>query len=260
MGCVEVTSPDASTVPHFGYWGYPFGKAVVNPALGPGSLAANLAAQSAQVFTPAEFAGATQYIGVTQLSGRGSIGAALFDCLGNPAGGVRVTIDSHDPLVTVYSGSDDAGTTSRAGLAFFYNVPPGTVQVTATPRFARPRPEQRRDGHRRRRHDDRRRDVPDAHPLIGCRRSALPDREPGARLEPAAWPTSIGACSPAGSAAARARRASTSRRIAAERVTGAQVSGAREGALPHAMNASAHAKSPHLMAVGHSVRPSAGSA
>ena len=172
MGCVEVTSPDASTVPLFGYWGYPFGKAVVDPTLGPGSLAANLAAQSAQVFTPAEFAGATQYIGVTQLSGRGSIGAALFDCLGNPAGGVRVTIDSHDPLVTVYSGSDDAGTTSRAGLAFFYNVPPGTVQVTATPRFARPRPEQRRDGHRRRRHDDRRRDVPDAHPLIGFTRQS----------------------------------------------------------------------------------------
>jgi hypothetical protein len=133
MGCVEVTSPDASTVPYFGYWGYPFSQAVVNPALGPGSPAANLAAQSAQVFTPAEFAGATQYIGVTQLSGRGSIGAAVFDCLGNPAGGVQVAIDSHDPLITVYSASDDAGTTTAAGLAFFYNVPPGTVQVTATP-------------------------------------------------------------------------------------------------------------------------------
>jgi hypothetical protein len=70
---------------------------------------------------------------VTQLPGRGSIGAAVFDCLGNPAGRAKVTIDSRDPLISVYSGSGDAGTTTRNGLAFFYNVPPGTVQVTATP-------------------------------------------------------------------------------------------------------------------------------
>jgi hypothetical protein len=134
-GCVQVTSPDGQTVPYFGYWGYPLTEAQVSPLNGPGSRTANLVAQSVQTFTPAELAAATSsYAGVTQLPGRGEIGAAVFDCLDNPSPGVRVTIDTSDPEVVTYYGAGDAGATNSVGLAAFYNVPLGNpvTQVTVT--------------------------------------------------------------------------------------------------------------------------------
>jgi hypothetical protein len=134
-GCVQVTSATDATVPYYGYWGYPLSEPVVNPALGPGLYSANIAAQSAQVFTPAELVSATGYLNQTVLPDTGMIGASVFDCLDNPASGVRVALSPSDPSVTpFYSLSGDAGATTYTGYAFFFNVPPSNgYQLTAMP-------------------------------------------------------------------------------------------------------------------------------
>jgi hypothetical protein len=133
-GCVQVTSPDASTVAYYGYWGYPLSEPVVNPALGPGSFAANIAAQSAQVFKPDQLdATLHDIMHVTLLPDSGLIGAAVFDCFDNATPGARVAIDTSDPQVTVYYQASDAGVTPLNGYAFFANVPPGQYHLTAMP-------------------------------------------------------------------------------------------------------------------------------
>jgi hypothetical protein len=134
-GCVQVTSPSDATVPYYGWWGYPLSEPVVNPALGPGSYSENIAAQSAQVFTPSELVSAFGYLNQTMLPDTGMIGVSVFDCLDNPASGVRVALSPSDPSVTsLYSLSGDAGATTYTGYAFFLNVPPSNgYQLTAMP-------------------------------------------------------------------------------------------------------------------------------
>ena len=76
---------------------------------------------------------------------RATIGMRVFDCLGNPAGGVRVSMDptakdSHTTVCYLQDGNQycdfDSGTGTRpSGLALFLNVVPdaGHVSLTATP-------------------------------------------------------------------------------------------------------------------------------
>ena len=70
--------------------------------------------------------------------GRGVLTAGVFDCLGNPADGVDVTINSRDPMmmptVPADAGPEAGATTVTAGggRAYFLNVPDGGYTIVVT--------------------------------------------------------------------------------------------------------------------------------
>ena len=123
-GYLELTS--ATTVPQLFYWGYP-----VSESRAPLALPYDF------VLTPM----ALQQVGigerVTQDPSAESWDSSRGQLRRGAASGVQVTIDGTDGQVmgpfygTSYNLSATA--TDATALAAFYNVPPGTVTVTATP-------------------------------------------------------------------------------------------------------------------------------
>jgi hypothetical protein len=136
--CAQTTAAGYMTT--FLYAGFPFSEpgSSVKDSLEPGvSLGLVL-------FTAANAQQDITSLGGTYDPMRGMIAAGIFDCLINPANGVRVTINSssNDPLVlpvvAIDGGAGAGPTTLSGGLntdghAVFLNVPPGSYVVTATP-------------------------------------------------------------------------------------------------------------------------------
>jgi hypothetical protein len=126
-GCVEITSPSMSEIPTFAYWGWPISEPVTDRA------STNLVIA---VTTPDELAAELPMIDVTQDPMRGWLGGVVFDCLGSPAPGVKVTSSSNDMMISTFYyqpvGSEVESTLS-SGVAGLFNVPPGLVTLTATP-------------------------------------------------------------------------------------------------------------------------------
>jgi hypothetical protein len=80
------------------------------------------------------------YTGITQDPALGVITAVVHDCLGSPAGGVHVSINTADAAAwpAVDGGVDGHPTAVTAeggtyfGIASFFNVPPGDYTLTAS--------------------------------------------------------------------------------------------------------------------------------
>ena len=73
---------------------------------------------------------------IEDLTTRGDVAAVVKDCLGNPAPGVTLSIESNDPVTHVFYGRDlssGATATDIDGTGGFYNVLPGTHVITAQP-------------------------------------------------------------------------------------------------------------------------------
>jgi hypothetical protein len=68
------------------------------------------------------------------------LSVAPYDCLGNGGPGVKVTLDTADSETHSFTfASVETDVTDSQGILFFYNVPVGTVKVTATPEAIAPR-------------------------------------------------------------------------------------------------------------------------
>jgi hypothetical protein len=122
----------------FFFPGIPFSNRTdsINDSLGPKVTLGQI------LFGPSNVQQDVSALGGSYDPGRGMIAAGIFDCLGNPANGVTVSIDSTDPLVVLAApvdGGAGAGLTTRSGgfntngHAVFFNVSPGTYVLTATP-------------------------------------------------------------------------------------------------------------------------------
>ncbi len=84
--------------------------------------------------TPANWHADIQAIGVTLDAARSAAVVVVFDCLGNQASGVTVTLDTADKeTVSFTSGGIATSTTGSDGTLTFFNVPTGHLRATATP-------------------------------------------------------------------------------------------------------------------------------
>jgi hypothetical protein len=122
---VQVTS--GSTVPLFFFWGYP----ITQPRVAIGA-----SGQTVFVETAAEARNSAQ--GIVLDPTRGTLLFVVSDCACVPATGVDVAIDRMDSAVRRFYGTnyDFAATQTGAGgssFGGFFDVPAGTVNVTATP-------------------------------------------------------------------------------------------------------------------------------
>jgi hypothetical protein len=135
-GCFRTSS--SNTVTAWGYMGFPQTEATWN--VGP--------AYSMTMSTPGEMATLLTAVGVPEWdSSRAIVSMRVLDCLGTPAPGVQVAINTQDPETTVWlSGASSAtsasainnNSTNDTGLAAFFNVPAPdagfvNVALTATP-------------------------------------------------------------------------------------------------------------------------------
>jgi hypothetical protein len=133
--CVQVTAPGYVT--YLGYTEFPYTEpqAYIKNSLLPPSGWGNV------LLPPTDRAQRIASTGITPDPDAGVMAAGIFDCLGSPAGGVHVSINTPDaaPWPALVDAGPDAMPTSVsaasgqfAGRAFFFNVPPGTYQLTAT--------------------------------------------------------------------------------------------------------------------------------
>ena len=71
---------------------------------------------------------------VTPVPSRGTVAAVAWDCLENVAPRVQITLNTADEQT---QSKDETGAqatvTGTGGVLYFYNVPAGPVNVTATP-------------------------------------------------------------------------------------------------------------------------------
>jgi hypothetical protein len=124
-GFLQVTAP--TYVPYYYDWGYPLSE--------PGVFLYG------EVVTVSEFQTIANNLHITLDPSRGHLSVAPYDCLGNGGPGVRVTLDTADQETQSVTSSTGVATdiTDSQGLLFFFNVPVGTVKVTATPEAIAPR-------------------------------------------------------------------------------------------------------------------------
>jgi hypothetical protein len=115
---LQLTSP--TIVPTLFYWGFPLSEAAV-------AFTGHF--YDIRIFTPAELQASLTATRITQDPSRGMIGVGISDCLGSTAAGVQMTFDVSDPLIQTYYGA----TTEMAGVFAMFDVPPGYVNLTATP-------------------------------------------------------------------------------------------------------------------------------
>jgi hypothetical protein len=121
-GFVKVTSPDL--VPYYYYWGFPLSTAQIY--------------LYSEVTTPTELQQDFTNVGVTTLSGRGTVGVGVYDCNGTRAAGVQVTLSSADGMTQSFTTLGvSTSTTDQSGVLVFANVPVGNFYVTATPTVLR---------------------------------------------------------------------------------------------------------------------------
>jgi hypothetical protein len=131
-GFLQETSPDAGYVPVLLYWGYPLSEAN-NPS--------PTAGQEYSI-TPSEYQLLAGALGVTLDPKRGLIFENVSDCMFNLSPGVRVTLDVQDPAIREFYGQSNpmATETDSTGLVIIANVPPGNVNLTATPLALKDKP------------------------------------------------------------------------------------------------------------------------
>jgi hypothetical protein len=118
---LQITDP--SFVPTLFYWGFPLGTSRWTVR--------------GELLTPAEQQSLLASIHVTLDPNRGQIDAQVVDCAFHPAPGVGVSIDVADSETKVIyglPGNATATSTDQTGLVSFLDVPPGSVQLTATAR------------------------------------------------------------------------------------------------------------------------------
>jgi hypothetical protein len=121
-GFLEVTAPDL--FPTTIYWGFPLSEphGVFSTPLPVFSLtdAADLA-----------------FSGINLDASRGHVAVLSVDCLGSQSPGVTFSAQGIDAQTQLFYAAGPAlspkGPTDGRGAGFFFNVPPGSVDVTATP-------------------------------------------------------------------------------------------------------------------------------
>jgi hypothetical protein len=117
-GYLKISGADFVT--NYTYWGFP--------------LSGSAYYIVADVVTPSELATGYDLVDVKPDTTRGTLVVVATDCQYGFAPGVQVTLDPADPATESFSPSGAAtSATDSSGLIFFYNVPAGLVQVTATP-------------------------------------------------------------------------------------------------------------------------------
>jgi hypothetical protein len=133
--CTQTTADGYVT--NFGYPGYPMTEGVVsidNSLLPP-------SAWGILMYTPTVLSSRIAATGTMQDPALGVIGMGVYDCLGSPAGGVDVSINTPDatPWPAIDAGADALPTARTngsgpfVGRAGFWNVPPGNAYIlTAT--------------------------------------------------------------------------------------------------------------------------------
>ncbi len=125
-GYVQVKSPEIMT--WLRYWGFPLSE--------PQAFFVNDAYQNfaIQVLTPTVYAQYLQSFGATFDPNTGSIVANANDCLGHISPGVQFTTTSSDLATRAYYAfSTTATATDATGIAAIGPIPPGVVDITATP-------------------------------------------------------------------------------------------------------------------------------
>jgi hypothetical protein len=117
-GFLKVTSPDI--VPYYYYWGFPISTAQIY--------------LYGETTTQPELQQDLANLGVTPLSGRGTVGVVTYDCTGIRAAGVQVMLSSADGMTQSFTSLGvPASTTDQSGILIFTNVPAGSFYVTAQP-------------------------------------------------------------------------------------------------------------------------------
>ncbi len=126
-GSLMLTSPNI--VPLRFFWGFALSESEVSFG-GPrgGSLV---------VITPSELSSILASVGVSEDPARGIVIALVRDCTSAPATGVQVTTGESDALIRALygtTGSTAQTSTDATGVVMFVNVPPGNLDLTATPK------------------------------------------------------------------------------------------------------------------------------
>jgi hypothetical protein len=115
----------ADVYPQFILWGFPLSEP--NGAIGIPLF----------VFSPTDVETLMLLAGETKVAGTGHLGVVALDCLGTQAPGVRFPpIGGVRPYYVTGAStglSQNAGSTDVPGVAFYFNVPPGPVDLVATP-------------------------------------------------------------------------------------------------------------------------------
>jgi hypothetical protein len=130
-GCFDVTAPDIAEL--YVYWDYPV-TVGADDSMDPTDYINALRTTDVPQLLLDEGVDAASL--VEDLATRGEVAAVVKDCLGNPAPGVTLSIDTSDPATRVFYGRDlssGAMATDIDGTGGFYNVPPGTHVITAQP-------------------------------------------------------------------------------------------------------------------------------
>jgi hypothetical protein len=111
----------AGIAPSLFYWGFPLAEAEA-------TLYDNFV-------TPAEFQTDLAATHVTPAAMHGFLAAAVYDCLGYPSPGAKVTLspEPDSPLQTFDTLLTPASVTGKDGILIFDNVPVGSVTLTAFP-------------------------------------------------------------------------------------------------------------------------------
>jgi hypothetical protein len=140
-GCMEVASTSLGLVPTFCYWGYPLSQPMDTAT----------ATQGFTVETQSEAQSIAGLAGFSVDPARAVfVVATVFDCLGNPASGVALSLDPPpDPSTVAFYGTSPQllqnDVTDRSGIGGFLNVPVsanlpdamstgvGAVTITARP-------------------------------------------------------------------------------------------------------------------------------
>jgi hypothetical protein len=114
------TAPSMNELPGPVFWGFPLSESDFF-AFGTG-------------VTPQLFQQAIMNANITLDANRSALNGVVFDCLGNYASGVNLTVDTADEeTVAINLSGNRTVTTDSTGILSFFNVPTGPVRITATP-------------------------------------------------------------------------------------------------------------------------------
>ncbi len=124
-GYLLLTSP--SIVPDLFYWGFPLSESAFGI-----SSDAPFFYNPVRVVTPDEQAALAESLGITPDSTKGTLAIVVGDCRLHGAPGVQVTTNVMG-LRAAYDLSPTLTETNSTGVVSFANVPPGRVDLTASP-------------------------------------------------------------------------------------------------------------------------------
>jgi hypothetical protein len=117
-GYLKATSPDY--VPFYEFWGFPLSE--------PSYYSYGELTKTASLTEIATS------VDVMLDSSRGTVAVAVYDCEGNPAAGVDVSLIPHDVSTRSFTTTGaEVATTDVTGVLVFLNAPAGHVQITAKP-------------------------------------------------------------------------------------------------------------------------------